>query len=102
MMSLYSMLCCLLMGLKDLQSKNDVAMISAFRRTAAVVGIAGTKNSSTGWARLFLPESFRTRIIYESTAFGNESAGLGDSKILYSNLSKILRIYRLGLSMRYD
>ena len=65
MMGLYLMLRRLLMGMKDLQSKINVA-ISHFSSstTAAIAGSAGTKNSSTRLARLFSPQS------YKSTATG--------------------------------
>ena len=73
------MICCLLMGMKDLQRENNVAIISAFRTTstAAIAGSAVTKNSRTRSARYFFPESFKIRIFYDSTSSESGSAGLG-------------------------
>ena len=84
MMSLYSMICCLLMSMKDLQRENNVAIISAFRTTStnAIAGSAVTKNSSTSSARYLFPESFKIRIFYESTASESGSVGLGLNKTL--------------------
>ena len=71
------------MGLKDLQSKYDVAIISAFRTTAAFAGSAGTKNSCLGYfyPKVSEPEYFTNR------PHPGMEAGLGVSKntVLKSN-----------------